>query len=123
VDHLRRGGGADTVLNKCGEPRTSVRATLESELMENRPSVRYITPKLEKADYLHDYTVRVKFADGMEGDIDLRDELWGEVFEPLKNPEVFQAFRLDRELNTIVWPTGADLAPEFLYDQATDEGL
>ena len=77
-----------------------------------------MTPKLEHAEYVRDYTIRVKFADGLEGDIDLSDELWGEVFEPLKNPKMFQSFRLNEELNTVAWPTGADLAPEFLYEQA-----
>lgn len=50
--------------------------------------------------------------------IDLQDELWGEVFEPLKDLDVFRCFRVDTELDTIVWPTGADLAPEFLYEHA-----
>jgi len=76
-------------------------------------------PKLECAEYAGEYTIRVKFADGTEGDVDLSDELWGEVFEPLKKREVFRAFRLDRELNTVTWPTGADLAPEFLYEKAS----
>jgi hypothetical protein len=40
----------------------------------------------------------------------------GEVFEPLRDPARFREFRLDREMNTVVWPNGADLAPEFLYD-------
>jgi hypothetical protein len=75
-------------------------------------------PKLERAEYVRDYTIRVKFADGIEGDVDLGDELWGEVFEPLKDPDVFRRFRLDKELNTITWPSGADLAPEFLYEKA-----
>ncbi|MBK8267152.1 MAG: DUF2442 domain-containing protein [Planctomycetes bacterium] len=77
-----------------------------------------MTPKLKHAEYVREYTIHISFADGVEGDIDLTDELWGEVFEPLKNPEVFKAFRLDEELNTITWPTGADLAPEFLYERA-----
>ena len=42
----------------------------------------------------------------------------GEVFEPLKDPKIFQSFSINDELKTIVWPTGADLAPEFLYQQA-----
>ena len=45
-------------------------------------------------------------------------QLWGEVFEPLKDTDVFRCFRVDTELDTIVWPTGADLAPEFLYERA-----
>jgi len=61
----------------------------------------------------------VRFADGTEGDVDLEAELWGEVFEPLKNLANFRDFRLDVELNTVTWPSGADLAPEFLYAQAT----
>ena len=58
------------------------------------------------------------FDDGKGGVIDLEGELWGEVFEPLRDPALFRRFRLDEELETIVWPTGADLAPEFLYERA-----
>jgi hypothetical protein len=71
------------------------------------------------ASYKGGYTIHIRFSDGVEGDADLSQELWGEVFEPLKDMGVFQQFRLDRELNTIVWPTGADLAPEFLYERAS----
>jgi hypothetical protein len=77
-----------------------------------------MVPKLESAQYVGGYVIRLKFADGTEGNVDLKDELWGEVFEPLKDPEAFRQFRLDRELNTITWPSGADLAPEFLYERA-----
>ncbi|MBI5503667.1 MAG: DUF2442 domain-containing protein, partial [Deltaproteobacteria bacterium] len=56
--------------------------------------------------------------DGTEGEIDLENELWGEVFEPLRDPDQFKSFRLDSELQTIVWPNGADFAPEFLYERA-----
>jgi len=78
-----------------------------------------MTPKLEHAKYVRDYTIRLTFADGVGGDVDLSDELWGEVFEPLKDLEKFREFRLDDELQTIVWPNGADLAPEFLSERAT----
>jgi hypothetical protein len=37
------------------------------------------------------------------------------MFEPLANHEVFNQVRVDPELETVVWPNGADLAPEFLY--------
>ena len=76
-------------------------------------------PKLESAEYVGDYRIRVRFADGRHGEIDLADELWGEVFEPLKDHAVFREFRLDTELNTITWKTGADLAPEYLYEKVT----
>ena len=75
-------------------------------------------PKLESAEYVADYRIRLRFADGRHGVIDLTEELWGEVFEPLKDTAVFRRFRLDKELNTIAWETGADLAPEYLYEKA-----
>jgi hypothetical protein len=77
-----------------------------------------MTPRLKSARYLDGYRIEVTFEDGKHGVLDLKDELWGEVFEPLKDVELFRSFKLDDELDTIVWPTGADLAPEFLYERA-----
>lgn len=76
-----------------------------------------MTPKIQSAEYVSEHRIRIEFADGTKGVIDLSSELWGEVFEPLADPEVFRQFRLDAELNTLTWPTGADLAPEFLYER------
>lgn len=78
-----------------------------------------MTPQLTNAEYVGDYRIKVFFEDGIEGVINLEKELWGEVFEPLKDISQFQEFVFDSELRTIVWPsTGADLAPEFLYEKA-----
>ncbi len=63
----------------------------------------------------------MRFADGTAADVDLATEIWGEVFEPLKDPEIFRRFELDAELNTVTWPTGADFAPEFLYEKAAQQ--
>jgi hypothetical protein len=67
--------------------------------------------------YIRDFTLWLKFEDGSEGEIDLSRELHGPVFEPLRDVEYFKQVRVDPELGTIVWPNGADLAPEFLYEQ------
>ena len=72
---------------------------------------------VREAKYLHDYVIWLRFNDGAEGEIDLSDELDGEMFAPLKNLESFKSFRVDPELATIVWQNGADLAPEFLYEK------
>ena len=69
------------------------------------------------AKYLRDYVIWLRFNDGAEGEIDLTAELEGEVFGPLKDLEQFFKFRVDSELETIVWDNGADLAPEFLRAQ------
>lgn len=76
-------------------------------------------PTIQSVEFVAGYTLRVGFADGLEGLVDLESELWGEIFEPLKDAAIFRQFRLDKELNTIVWPTGADLAPEYLYERAS----
>ena len=39
------------------------------------------------------------------------------MFAPLADVDRFKAFKVDAELGTIVWDTGADLAPEFLRDR------
>lgn len=74
-------------------------------------------PQVIEARHIKDYRVWMRFQDGIEGEIDLKNELWGEMFEALKDISVFQKLRVDPELHTIVWPNGADLAPEFLYQQ------
>jgi len=72
---------------------------------------------VKEAKYIHDYVIWLRFNDGAEGKVNLKDELYGEVFEPLKDLEMFKSFRVDPVLETIVWENGADLAPEFLYDK------
>jgi hypothetical protein len=64
---------------------------------------------------LKDYVVWLRFSDGVEGEVDLKDELFGEVFEPLKDKNFFKKFILQPEWLTIAWPNGADFAPEFLH--------
>jgi hypothetical protein len=71
---------------------------------------------VKEAKYLHDYVIWLRFNDGAEGEVDLSGELEGEVFGPLKDARNFKSFKVDPVLETIVWENGADLAPEFLYE-------
>lgn len=63
------------------------------------------------------HRVWLRFNDGLEGEIDLAGAFRGPVFEPLKDPSYFARFQVD---DTLVWPNGADYAPEFLYDRLKD---
>ena len=74
-------------------------------------------PRVEAAHYVQGYTIRLRFSDGTEGQVDLGEELHGEVFEPLKDQAVFRQFSVHPEFHTLCWPNGADLAPEFLYEK------
>ena len=69
--------------------------------------------KVSTASYIDDYKIKVAFNDGLEGIVDLENEIWGEVFEPLKDKNYFKEFSQDS--CTIVWDCGADFAPEFLH--------
>lgn len=66
------------------------------------------------ARYIKNYVLWLRFDDGAEGEVDLVDELYGPMFEPLRNAEIFRQFVVHPELKTLVWPNGADFAPEFL---------
>ena len=79
-------------------------------------------PPLIKARYLNGYRIALTFESGERGVLDMKDHPWRGVFAPLKDPAVFRAFKLDDHGDTIVWPTGADLAPEYLYEQAMAPG-
>jgi hypothetical protein len=70
--------------------------------------------KVEQAEYLSGYKIKLTFSDGLTGVVDLKDEIWGEVFEPLKDVDYFKDFTKDRW--TIGWDCGADFAPEFLHE-------
>ena len=66
------------------------------------------------ARYLGDYRVWLEFNDGAAGEVDLLSRLRGPVFEPLRDITLFSEVAFDPEADTIIWPNGADLAPEYL---------
>jgi hypothetical protein len=62
------------------------------------------------------YVLEVTFEDGACRRVDVEPALRGSVFEPLRDPARFAEAYVDDEAGTVVWPNGADLAPEFLYE-------
>ena len=63
----------------------------------------------------------LRFRDGTTGTVDLSAELWGPMFEPLKDQALFERAAGHPELHTVTWPNGADLSPEFLYKEAAQQ--
>jgi len=70
-----------------------------------------------------DYRLRLLFDDGTAGDVDFSSMKWKGVFEPLRDPTYFATVKVDPEAATVVWPNGADLAPESLYAEARKNPL
>ncbi len=74
-----------------------------------------------KAKYEDDFKIWFEFNDGTVGTADLYNDLWGKLFEPLKDINVFKKFRVSEILNTIEWENGADLSPEYLYEKIKEQ--
>jgi len=62
------------------------------------------------------FTLRVYFEDSTEQVIDFRPVLFGEIYGPLANSELFEQVHIDQDVHTLVWPNGADFDPAILYD-------
>ena len=62
------------------------------------------------------YTLELKFNDGAIKEINFERMLFGEMFSPLKDQKLFNQVSIDPEVNTIVWPNGADFDPAILHD-------
>ena len=71
--------------------------------------------KIQKANYIKDFVIHFQFNNGITKDVNLENDLWGEVFEPLKDISYFKNFKLNSW--TIEWENGADFAPEFLLEK------
>jgi hypothetical protein len=67
--------------------------------------------------YVREYIVWLRFHDGTSGEVDIQPSFKGPVFEPLRDIEFFKRVQVDSEIGTIVWPNGADVAPETLYER------
>jgi hypothetical protein len=71
---------------------------------------------IDQVSYLGDYRLRLWFNDGQVKDVDLKADLYGEIFEPLRNQELFQQVKVNPDTKTLEWPNGADFAPEYLSE-------
>lgn len=60
--------------------------------------------------------LQIAFDNGEQGIVDLSQELTGPVFSPLQGIDLFKQVKVHSLFHTIIWPNGADLAPEFLLD-------
>ena len=77
---------------------------------------------LVEARAVGDHRLRLRFEDGVEGEIDVATLVpFDGVFAPLKDPAVFAGVTIARDLGTICWPNGADLDPDVLYAKLKGE--
>lgn len=72
--------------------------------------------KVVSVKVIEDYRMEVEFNDGLRGIFSMKGDLWGPMFEPLKDPEYFAKAFVD-ESGAVAWPNGADLCPVTLYEE------
>ncbi len=72
--------------------------------------------------HLDEFRLWLRFSDGVEGAVDLKDELGEGIFAPLLDPAEFRKAALNTEVHTVVWPNGADFSPEFLREKLLVKG-
>ncbi|MCF8084418.1 MAG: DUF2442 domain-containing protein [Deltaproteobacteria bacterium] len=71
---------------------------------------------VSEATYLGGYKLKIRFDNGEIKAVDLQPHLDGPIFEPLKDPEFFKSFYVNRDIDTVAWPNDADFSPDFLYE-------
>ena len=72
---------------------------------------------------LANYELQVKFADGVQGVVRMREQIFREsagVFKVLRDPDVFATVRVEE--GDVVWPAGVDLAPDAMYEEIKAHG-
>lgn len=78
-----------------------------------------LTPDITEAAIVRHGVLKLTFADGLSGEVDVLERMHGAVFEDARTPEGFAKVAVDPETGTIVWPDGADLAPDTLYKRVS----
>ena len=72
-------------------------------------------PRITSVEPLDGFRLRLAFTDGLVREVNLSDDLWGQLAEPLQDPDYFRRVSVDPELGTVVWPNGYDLDPDVLH--------
>ena len=74
--------------------------------------MHYVT----EASYDGGYRLKIRFEDNEVRIVDLSEHLDGPIFDPLKDMSFFKRFTVNHDIDTVVWPNGADFSPDFLYE-------
>ena len=76
-----------------------------------------LTPDITAVAVVRHGVLRLTFADGITGEVAVLQRMRGPVFDEARTPEGFAKVTVDAETGTVVWPGGADLAPDTLYER------
>ena len=73
-------------------------------------------PRVIAVEVCGPHSLKLTFHDGVAKKVNLLRLLVGPIYQPLLEPAFFRQVLLDPVAGTVVWPNGADVAPETLYE-------
>lgn len=74
---------------------------------------------ITSVQHLEDWRLLLTFDNAEQREIDISELItFDGVFEPLKDLQFFRGVRVEPDVGTIVWPNGADLCPDVLYERS-----
>ena len=76
---------------------------------------------ITNAKVVGSHSLELTFDNGVQKRVNLHPELYGPIFEPLRDPSYFAEAFVDPDSRTVAWPNGADFAPDFLYQMESEE--
>ena len=76
-----------------------------------------LTPDITHVAVLTHGRLRLTFADGLSGEVNVLARMHGPVFARARTPQGFAKAHVDPQTGTVCWPGGADLAPDTLYER------
>jgi hypothetical protein len=85
-------------------------------------NMRHPICKVKSFGIVGPYTLSIAFDDGLTREIDFSPVLKGELYGPLRDLRLFEQVTLDGEVDTLVWPNGADFDPATLRDWPSQPG-
>ena len=71
--------------------------------------------RIIEAEARPDYRLWIRFADGVEGEVDLSALVGRGVFDVWSDRRFFEQVFIDPDTGTVAWPGGLDLAPDALH--------
>lgn len=84
-----------------------------------------MSPNVNRVSHAGDYRLELSFDDGLRTTVDFEQRVLSRngIWQPLHDVDYFKQARVDPDLQTIVWPNGADICPDVLYGLASGHAL
>jgi hypothetical protein len=67
------------------------------------------------------YRLWVRFSDGLEGEYAVEPDRRGGVFQPLRDPALFDTVQINDDFGCVEWPCGVDLCSNAMHAEIEEQ--